>query len=166
MAKAKFLEWGNPVLSKKSKPVLKSKLNSLEVKNLIARMFDSIQGVGVGLAAVQLGILKKVIVVQYGQVRIAAINPEIIWSSKEQDDGWEGNLCVPGIMGIVRRAKKIKVSYWNIKGENIKQELGGFTARIFQHECEQMDGKNFIGSMPDPTKLVTRNEYKKRFTKR
>ncbi len=165
LAKPKFIEWGNPILALKSKPVKESDIASLRVKNLIAEMFVAINGVGVGLAACQLGESLRIIVIAFKEFKLAAINPRILSKSKETEDGWEGNLCMPGLMGLVRRAKKIKVSYFNEEGKKIIEILQGFPARVFQHEYEQLEGRNFISSMPDPTKLVTQGEYAKRFAK-
>ncbi len=165
MEKTKFIEWGDPILDLKSKPVPETDIASAEVKRLVSEMFEAIDGVGVGLAACQLGHSLRIIVIAFKEFKLAAINPKIVSKSKGTEDGWEGNLCMPGLMGLVRRQKKIKVSYFNEDGKKIVESLEGFSARVFQHEYEQLEGKNFIYSMPDPTKLITNSEYAKRFAK-
>lgn len=165
MEKNKFIEWGNPILLLKSKPVSEAEITSPNTQKIIEEMFDAINGVGVGLAACQLGHSLRIIVIAFKDFRLAAINPKILLKSKEAEEGWEGNLCMPGLMGLVKRHKKIKVSYFNPEGRKIIESLEGFPARVFQHEYEQLEGKNFISSMPDPTKLITSKEYAKRFAK-
>ncbi|HCQ88776.1 MAG TPA: peptide deformylase [Clostridium sp.] len=98
---------------------------------------------GVGLAAPQVGILKRVVVVDIGDGPIVLINPEIIEKRGEVTD-IEGCLSVPGEQGEVKRPKYVKVKAMNEKGEEILLEGENFLARAFCHEIDHLDGILFI----------------------
>ena len=106
---------------------------------------------GVGLAAPQVGILKRVVVIDVGNGRIELINPEIIETEGEQD-GAEGCLSFPGLFGNVKRPYKVKVKAQDRNGRKFIVEGEELLARVFCHECDHLDGHVF-------TELVT--EYLK-----
>ena len=106
---------------------------------------------GVGLAAPQVGILKRVVVIDVGNGRIELINPEIIDTEGEQD-GAEGCLSFPGLFGNVKRPYKVKVKAQDRNGRKFIVEGEELLARAFCHECDHLDGHVF-------TELVT--EYLK-----
>lgn len=106
---------------------------------------------GVGLAAPQVGILKRVVVIDVGNGRIELINPEIIETEGEQD-GAEGCLSFPGLFGNVKRPYKVKVKAQDRNGRKFIVEGEELLARAFCHECDHLDGHVF-------TELVT--EYLK-----
>ena len=106
---------------------------------------------GVGLAAPQVGILKRVVVIDVGNGRIELINPEIIETEGEQD-GAEGCLGFPGLFGNVKRPYKVKVKAQDRNGRKFIVEGEELLARAFCHECDHLDGHVF-------TELVT--EYLK-----
>lgn len=102
-------------------------------------MYDS---QGVGLAGPQISILKRLVVIDVGTGLIELVNPEIIESGGEQI-GAEGCLSVPGIIGEVKRANKVKVKALDRNGEEIVLEGDGFLARAFQHEIDHLNGVLF-----------------------
>ncbi len=106
---------------------------------------------GVGLAAPQVGILKRVVVIDVGTGRIELVNPEIIETEGEQD-GPEGCLSFPGLFGKVKRPNKVKVKAQDRNGRPFMAEGEELLARAFCHECDHLDGHVF-------TELVT--EYVK-----
>ena len=106
---------------------------------------------GVGLAAPQVGILKRVVVIDVGNGRIGLIKPEIIETEGEQD-GAEGCLSFPGLFGNVKRPYKVKVKAQDRNGRKFIVEGEELLARAFCHECDHLDGHVF-------TELVT--EYLK-----
>lgn len=126
-------------------PVLREK--SVAVKNInagVIRVLDNMSDTlyaadGVGLAAPQIGISKRMIVVDPGDKLYEIINPEIVISEGEQN-GSEGCLSVPGKVGWVKRAQKVIVKGLNRDGENIQIEAVDFLARILQHEIDHLDG--------------------------
>ena len=98
---------------------------------------------GAGLAAPQVGILKRAVVIDVGQGRIELINPEIIEESGEQT-GSEGCLSVPGVWGEVTRPNVVTVKAQDRNGKWFKMTGEGLLARAMCHETEHLDGKLFL----------------------
>lgn len=136
----------DPILRKTSKIV--TNYND-RLKLLIEDMYETMDmAYGVGLAAPQIGILKRLIVVDNREeeeeegerpMRFYMINPEIIEKDGEEVS-MEGCLSVPGKQGTVKRAKHIKVKYNDIEGQEIIMEAEDFLARIIQHETDHLNG--------------------------
>jgi peptide deformylase len=129
----------DPVLREKAKPVTKFNANLHKLLDDMAEtMYDAN---GVGLAAPQIGILKRVIVIDTGDEHglIEMVNPEIIDKSGEQF-GPEGCLSIPGINGEVRRAMWVKVRGQDRHGNEYTMEGEGLLARAFQHEVDHLNG--------------------------
>jgi len=95
---------------------------------------------GVGLAAPQVGILKRLIVIDIGEGLIELINPEIIESSQEELLGEEGCLSVPGIVGKVNRPRYVKVKGLDRNGDEVEHEGSEYMARAFCHEIDHLEG--------------------------
>ena len=131
---------GDPILGKISKPILEM---SDKTKQLIGDMLETMYHAnGVGLAAVQVGVLKRIVVIDVsedGNAPIILINPEIIDKSGSQT-GDEGCLSVPGKSGQVARAMKVKVKAFNEKMELFELEGEELLARAIQHEVDHLDG--------------------------
>ena len=128
---------GDPVLTKISRPVDKM---TPRIHDLIADMLDTMyEAMGVGLAAPQVGILKRIVVIDVGDGPIILINPEIIEKSGEQT-GDEGCLSVPGMSGQVTRPDHVKVKALNEDMEEVVYEGEGLLARAFCHELDHLDG--------------------------
>lgn len=146
---------GDDVLTKECKEV---KLMTPRISLLIKDMFDTMYDAnGVGLAASQVGILKRIVVVDTtGEDPIVMINPVILETSGEQI-GSEGCLSVPGKVGIVKRPNYVKVKCLD---ENMKpQELEGteFLARAMLHEIDHLDGHMYVDKLEG--KLMTTEEF-------
>ena len=114
---------------------------SEDIKKLGQDMIETmIVGAGVGLAANQIGILKRIMVVQIeGQPQIF-INPVIIKIDRRKEVDTEGCLSVSGLSLEVRRSREVEVKGLNINGEKIKIKAKDLTARIFQHEIDHLNG--------------------------
>lgn len=111
---------------------------------LLDDMYDTMnEHDGVGLAAPQVGILKRAVVIDVGEGKIELINPEIIEESGEQT-GSEGCLSVPGVYGEVTRPNKVTVKAQDRDGKWFKITGEGLLARAFCHETEHLDGKLFL----------------------
>ncbi len=95
---------------------------------------------GVGLAAPQIGVLQRVIVIEYEERLYELINPEITWMSDERLVADEGCLSIPGYVGAVERAGKVRVRAKTDKGRTTNIDAEGWLARIFQHEIDHLDG--------------------------
>ena len=115
-----------------------------EVNDNIRKLMDNMaetmyHAKGVGLAAPQVGISKRVIVVDIGEGLFKLANPEIVASSGIQD-GAEGCLSVPDVIGNVKRSERVKVKALNEDGDEVTIEASGYLARAFQHEIDHLNG--------------------------
>lgn len=137
-------EEGEPVLRKVCKPVkeITPKIAEL-VDDMLDTMYDEN---GVGLAAPQIGMLKRIVVIDIGEGPVVLINPEIVETSGEQT-GREGCLSVPGKMAIVTRPNYAKVKAVDITGQNIIVEGEELMARALCHEIDHLDGILYIDKM-------------------
>lgn len=141
MAIRKIREIGDEVLTKRCKEVTNM---TLRTKILIDDMLDTMyEAMGVGLAAPQVGILKRIVVIDIGEGPIVLVNPEIIETAGEQT-GDEGCLSVPGKSGTVTRPDYVKVKALNEKMEEVVYEGEGLLARAFCHEIDHLDGKLYV----------------------
>ena len=137
---------GDSVLTKKSRTVDKM---TPRIGELITDMLDTMyEKMGVGLAAPQVGILKRIVVIDVGEGPIVLINPEIIETSGEQT-GEEGCLSVPGKWGIVTRPNYVKVRALNEEMEEFEIEGEGLLARAFCHEIDHLSGHLYVDKVED-----------------
>lgn len=141
MAIRKIVTLGDDVLTKKCRPVEKfdDRLNEL-VNDMFDTLYDS---GGAGLAAPQVGILRRIAVIDIDEGPIELINPEIIKTEGSQT-GAEGCLSNPGKYGIVTRPQKVTVRAQDRKGEWHEYVGEDLLARAFCHETEHLDGKMFM----------------------
>lgn len=129
------------ILRKKSRTV--EKINDRIITILDDMAETMYQANGAGLAAVQVGILKRLVVIDVGEGLIKLINPEIVSSYGEQQET-EGCLSIPGIYGTVKRPLQVEVRALNEKGDSIKLKGTGLLACAFCHEIDHFDGVLFI----------------------
>ncbi len=121
------------------------------LQRLIDDMIDTMRDApGVGLAAPQVNVSQRVIVVEYEDAEAgiphqlyAVVNPEIVSFSKETEMGVEGCLSIPGVIGDVERAQAVVVKGFDRHGKPLKLSLDGWVARIFQHEIDHLNGVLF-----------------------
>ncbi|HZG74483.1 MAG TPA: peptide deformylase [Paenibacillus sp.] len=133
----------DPVLREIAKPVPKVTPN---IQKLLTDMAETMYDApGVGLAAPQIGISKRVIVIDVGDDHglIEMVNPEIVESGGEQL-GPEGCLSIPGLQGDVKRKDRLKVKGLDRNGDEIVIEADGFLSRAFQHEIDHLNGVLYI----------------------
>lgn len=165
MALRHILTQEQPTLYKKSRPV--TDFNG-RLEQLLDDMTQTLNAAGgVGLAAPQVGILRRAVLVIETNVPegeseyvIELINPEIIEATGEQEEA-EGCLSVPGEYGIVKRPEHVKVRAQNRHGEWFEVEGDGLTARCFCHEIDHLDGIVFtskVERMLDPDEIVTEED--------
>ena len=160
MAMREIVVVPNPVLREKSKKVAKV---TPAIQRLLDDMTETMRAApGVGLAAPQVGVLQRAIVVealkdeenpnmQYGFYQM--VNPEIVKLSKEIEEGSEGCLSIPGYTGDVERAVAVEVKGLDRNGKPIKVKARGFLARVFQHEVDHLDGILYLDRLKSPDKL-------------
>jgi peptide deformylase len=128
----------DPILRKKSKVVTEITPRVIDMLDDMTETMHNAAS-GVGLAAPQVGILKRLVVIDLGDGPIDFINPEIISSSGTQT-GYEGCLSVPDMMGTVTRPNKVKVRAMNRKGEIFELEGEELMARALCHEIDHLEG--------------------------
>ncbi|MDT3698228.1 MAG: peptide deformylase [Thermincola sp.] len=137
----RIVEVGDPVLREKARRVPNITPNVLKLlDNMAETMYDA---QGVGLAAPQVGVSKRIVVIDVGDGLIELINPEIIHREGTEMDA-EGCLSIPGVRGEVKRAAKVTVKALDRTGITITLEGEGLLARAFQHELDHLDGILFI----------------------
>lgn len=133
---------GDPVLRKMSKPVA---VVDEKIREIVRDMIDTMyEADGVGLAAPQVGILKRILVIDiYDDTGVKVlINPEFIEKKGMQEDS-EGCLSVPGVTGLVKRPEYVKIKGLNENGEEVVYEAKELLARAFCHEVDHLDGVLF-----------------------
>ena len=141
MALRKIREIGDPILNRTCKEV---KEITDRTKDLIDDMFETMyEAQGVGLAAPQVGILKRIVVIDCGDDPLLLINPEVLETSGEQT-GQEGCLSVPGKAGIVTRPNYAKVKAYNEDMEEFIVEGEELLARALLHEIDHLDGHLYV----------------------
>ncbi len=137
MAKREIRKEGDEVLRKVTKPV--EEINK-KILQLVDDMLETMYGAdGAGLAAPQVGILKRICVIDVGDGPVVLINPKKLNESGEQIQA-EGCLSIPGIWGEVKRPDRVTVEALNRKGEKYTIEGTGMLARAFCHEIDHLDG--------------------------
>ena len=150
--------------------VLKKKSRKVDIINdrtliLLEDMAETMYAAnGAGLAAVQVGILRRVVVIDDGTGLLKLINPVIVEASGEQQE-LEGCLSIPGIYGRVKRPERVIVHALNEQGESVEIEGLGLLARAFCHEIDHLDGILFIdkvipGSIINQKDLISEDIYK------
>ena len=140
----KIVKLGDEVLRKQSKPMQKFDLRLwLLLRDMAETMYKA---EGVGLAAPQVGILRRVVVIDIGEGLVELINPEIIAMEGEQV-GQEGCLSVPGRRGVVIRPNKVTVRAQDRNGKHFELTGEGFMARAICHELDHLDGVIYVDKM-------------------
>ena len=162
MAVHKVLRMGDPRLLQVAAPV--TEFNTPELDALIQDMFDTMAALdGAGLAAPQIGIGKRLVIFsveanpRYPDAEVVPttilINPQLEFPDQELEEDWEGCLSVPGMRGLVPRFARVRYSGFDQSGRRFSREVGGFHARVVQHECDHLDGVLYPRRIRDLTKF-------------
>lgn len=156
MAIRMIREMGNPILEKRCKEVTEI---TPRIQQLIDDMYDTLYDAnGVGLAAPQVGILKRIVVIDTtGEDPILMINPKIVETSGEQT-GFEGCLSVPGKTGQVTRANYVKAVAYDENMEPFEIEGTELLARAIQHELDHLDGHLYVEKVEGALQDVEESE--------
>ncbi|MFN7710345.1 MAG: peptide deformylase [Holosporales bacterium] len=170
MAVRPVVKMGHPVLRRPAEPVVD--FHSHDLKVLIHDLWDTLeQQAGVGLAAPQIGVSLRVLVAritarQLGQSGrplldpMVIINPTITPLSEEQVENWEACVSLPVLQGLVPRYRSIRVDYQDISGKPCQLEAHDFIARLFQHECDHLEGILYPQRMRNVRSLIYRSEFR------
>ncbi len=171
MPRREIVVYDDPTLRKKSRRV---KHVSDDVQRLIDDMVETMHAAnGIGLAAIQVGVPQRVIIVQLPEPGedeeepdpdvdrlFVVVNPQLARRSRETEEGIEGCLSVPGLVGDVERCCAVTVKGLDRHGKPLRVKAQDLLARAFQHEIDHCDGVLFIDHVDDPEKLypVTKGE--------
>lgn len=170
MTELKIVTLPDEVLRKKARPVTRF---DDDLQTLIDDMIETMRAAnGVGLAAPQIGQSLQLAVIETlpktdeegnevedSRELFVIINPRIVWESREVIDGIEGCLSIPGYVGEVERAVAMRVRAQDRRGKPLKLRLKGWTARIFQHEIDHLNGVLYIDKLTDRENFWTDEEY-------
>lgn len=144
MALRKIRVEGEEILTKKAKEI---KEITPRIRELAEDMFETMyDACGVGLAGPQVGILKRIVVIDTSEDKsgaMAMINPRIVWTDGSQT-GWEGCLSVPGKSGQVTRPERVRAVYTGLDGEEHEVEGEGLLARAICHELDHLEGHLYV----------------------
>jgi peptide deformylase len=138
-----------------------------EIKKLVADMFETMyEAPGVGLAAIQVGVPKRVVTIdatrgEEEKQPFALINPEILWFSDEKSVHEEGCLSIPDFIDEVERPAKVKARFLDLQGRTIEVEAEALFGRVLQHEIDHINGVLFI----DHLSKLKRGRVEKKFAK-
>jgi len=158
-----LLKMGDPRLLRVAQPVEAFDTDALH--RLVADMFDTMRAVnGAGLAAPQIGVDLQVVIFgtdapnpRYPDApvvpRTVLVNPVITAVGDEEEEGWEGCLSVPGLRGVVPRFAKIRYTGFDPYGDPIERTVGGFHARVVQHEVDHLLGTLYPMRIRDFTRF-------------
>jgi peptide deformylase len=133
-------QFGDPVLRTPARPVEAFDAALREEADTMIRLMRDARGVG--LAAPQIGRLRRLIVIEAGEEEpaVALVNPEITWASEETEVGGEGCLSIGEVVVPVARHVAIRLQARDIAGQELDLALEGFAARVVQHEVDHLDG--------------------------
>jgi len=164
MAIREIIKLPDPILKRISQPVerVDDEVRGL-ADDMLATMYDA---PGIGLAAVQIGILRRLLVVDIAKDEearspMAFINPEIVWSSDELSEYEEGCLSIPEVFDNIERPAEVRVSYQDRNGKQQETLYDGLMATVLQHEIDHLNGILFI----DYLSRLKRGTIVRKFTK-
>jgi peptide deformylase len=161
MSMLNILHFPDPKLRQKAEKV---DVVDDDIRTLVDDMFETMYAApGIGLAAVQVNVLKRVITIDISEDKsqpLCFINPEIVQASGKEDME-EGCLSVPGIYEMVSRADKITVQYLDRDGKSVELEAEGLLAVCIQHEIDHLDGKLFVDYLSEMKRSRIRKKMEK-----
>jgi peptide deformylase len=170
MAVRKIIRMGHPTLRVPAREMTAEEIRSDATAALVEDMVDTLHDYGgIGLAAPQIDEPIRLAIIEipggesrYGELDAMPLsvfaNPRIEVLDITTAGYWEGCLSVPGLRGFVERPQHIRVTAKNLNGEEIDLTLQGFSATVFQHEFDHLDGRLYVDLIKDPHKLVFEEE--------
>jgi peptide deformylase len=173
MAIRRVIRMGHPLLRQVARPLAPEEIGNAEFSRLIIDMVDTLHDYGgIGLAAPQIAEPVRLAVIEipaeptrYGDLvpipLTVFVNPVIEIVNPDACGYWEGCLSVPGLRGFVERPQHVRVRYTSEHGENKELELEGFSATVFQHEFDHLDGRLFVDRISDMRLLTFEKEFER-----
>lgn len=167
MAIREILRLGNPILFEKCEEI--EDFNSTKTAETIQDLKDTLlnfkkeNGFGRGIAAPQIGILKRIIYIDYQTEKLSGplINPQIVWQSRERIQLWDDCFSFPDLMVKVERVKEIGVEFFNSSGEKTFINAMGDLSELLQHEIDHLDGILSVQRAIGPKAFAFRQEWTK-----
>ena len=164
---------GHPLLREVARELTPDEIRSAAISALVADMVDTLKDYGgIGLAAPQIGESLRLAIIEipggptrYGELESIPlqvyVNPVIDVLDPATAGYWEGCLSVPGLRGFVERPQHVRVRYTGIDGKPGEVELEGFTATVFQHEFDHLDGRLYVDRITDTRLLAFEREFER-----
>ncbi len=163
---------GAPVLRQRADKI--TDVFSEETQEIINTLKDTLAStLGVGIAAPQVSISKRIIIVasrpstRYPHAPLMEptimINPSFVALSSDKEKDWEGCLSIPGIRALIPRYIHIEINYTDIDAQPVNMQLNGFIARVFQHEFDHLDGTVYLDRVENNKDIFAESEYFKTF---
>jgi len=164
---------GHPLLRQVARRLEPAELENPALHELLNDMVDTLHDYGgIGLAAPQIGESIRLAIIEipggptrYGELApmplTVFVNPRIDVLDPATAGYWEGCLSVPGLRGFVERPQHVRVDYLDLTGAEHSLELQGFSATVFQHEFDHLDGRLFVDRMTDTSLLAFEDEYER-----
>lgn len=161
-----ILQLGNPTLRQKS-----AEVDEQDIRGVIRDLSDTLAafrestGYGRGIAAPQIGVLKRVIFIRMQPAGFCGplVNPEIVWTSDRQIELWDDCFSFPDLMVRISRAAGIRVDYRDDRGLKQTLEAEGDLSELLQHEIDHLDGILAVDRAISPQAFATRAEWERRF---
>ena len=173
MAKIVVVQVGNPIIRAVSEPFTVEEILQPTTAELLKIMRAALKEAGgVGIAACQVGVNKRVFIVHIAKTKnrpnvtpvalYVVFNPEIIWLSSKPETDWEGCLSVAeaNLFAEFKRPHEIRVKYLDEQAQQVEKRLNGIEARVFMHETDHFSGKIFLDHKPDTKSFMSGNEYR------
>jgi peptide deformylase len=162
-----IVQWPEEILKKICEPVADIEIGTQELLDLTKAMVAALgnESTGVGIAAPQLGIDKRIILVNLDDAHkepTVMINPIIQELSGKEEFAREGCLSMPGVFNDVSRPDRVCLSWINAEGIPFSTCFNGFNSRIIQHESDHLDGKMFFDRMPRNVRRATLRDWEKK----
>jgi len=152
--------YGDPTLRRRAQPV---EAIDDEIRGICERMVEEmIRANGVGLAAPQIGISKRIIVLDVDGAFHVLVNPELIETSAEKEPMTEGCLSVPGVDAPVERSTRAILEGTDLNGQTLRIEGEGLLARAMQHEIDHLNGKLFVDHLGTARRQSLLKEYQRK----
>lgn len=167
MAVRPIIQLGNPRLRQPSRPVRQEELPSIH--DLALDMYDTLlqfrqqAGYGRGIAAPQVGVNKRVVVIAHQGRPLVLLNPKIIKNSEEKFTVWDSCFSCPGLWYRVERHRHVTVEYRDLNWQLRLTEASGSMAELMQHELDHLDGRMAIDLVTDTNSFCTTEEYYARY---
>jgi len=170
MAVRKIIRMGHPTLRVPARQLTEQEIRSDAIAELVEDMVETLHDYGgIGLAAPQIDEPIRLAIIEipggesrYGELEAIPLtvfaNPNIEVLDERTAGYWEGCLSVPGLRGFVERPQHIRVTAKDLNGEGIDLTLEGFSATVFQHEFDHLDGRLYVDLIKDPHQLVFEEE--------